>query len=396
VSPLRFVAGRVFFRHEPLPARPKRNTIPPESRAGCPPAVLSFEAEMPVGETETRIGPLLRRGMALGILLLAMLGAAPARAQDDVAEAARQARERKTAQQNSPHHVYTDEDLKRAKILTPEDASRALTSRTVPATPEKPQVEIGKTEQKPEQIQTQPSTQEQNQETPSLGEVARKYRQEKEARHAEEAAKRNEPSRYPLELPKESLAVSKAAVVGPLSAPMGSLRGDELHLARRPAPNLPPGVGSFRMSPFTPRLAVVPVAPHATAPLATLVASLQRKQVQAGDSWWKLAHLYLGDGSRWAELLRVNPGLSQDPRRLRAGTYVFVPQNARARAAPPGTQVTVRKGDTLWSLAREQLGCGGAWPALAAANPEITNVNQLQIGAKLRIPDGTGEVCPAR
>jgi len=343
---------------------------------------------MSVGELENRIAPPLRRGMAFAALLLAMLGTAPSRAQDvqDVAEAARQARERKAAQQNSPHHVYTDDDLKRTRILTQEDASRAMISRNAPATPEKAAVEIGKTGQKQEV--------EQDQEAPSLGEIARKYRQEKEARRAEEAAKKIEPSQYPLDLPNNSFAAPNAAV-DPISRPAGSLREDELRPAKRPVPNLAPGISNLRMSPFTPRREVMPSAPRADAPLSTLVASLQRKQVQAGDSWWKLAHQYLGNGSRWAELLRVNPGLSHDPRRLRAGTYVFVPQSARVRAAPPRSQVTVLKGNTPWSLAREQLGCGGAWPKLAAANPEITNFHQLQIGAKLSIPERTSAVCPA-
>src|SRR5260370_26104187 len=39
----------------------------------------------------------------------------------DVAEAARQEKARKDNQQKKPKHVYTDEDLKRAQILTPED-----------------------------------------------------------------------------------------------------------------------------------------------------------------------------------------------------------------------------------------------------------------------------------
>ena len=39
----------------------------------------------------------------------------------DVAEAARQEKTRKESQQKKPKHVYTDEDLKRAQILRPED-----------------------------------------------------------------------------------------------------------------------------------------------------------------------------------------------------------------------------------------------------------------------------------
>src|SRR6266851_6806042 len=42
----------------------------------------------------------------------------------DVAEAARQEQARKTSQQKKTKHVYTDEDLKRAQILTPEDRAQ--------------------------------------------------------------------------------------------------------------------------------------------------------------------------------------------------------------------------------------------------------------------------------
>ena len=58
-------------------------------------------------------------GMAL-IIALSTLGTFHASAQD-VADAARQERARKEAQQKKPRHVYTEDDLKRAQILTPED-----------------------------------------------------------------------------------------------------------------------------------------------------------------------------------------------------------------------------------------------------------------------------------
>ncbi len=154
-------------------------------------------------------------------------------------------------------------------------------------------------------------------------------------------------------------------------------------------------MAGLRVSPFVPRLAVVPSAPRGTKPLASIVPGLHRTQVQAGDSWWKLARRCLGEGARWGELLRVNPGRNPDPRRLLAGAYVFVPESPGGRAVLPGQLVAVRKGDTLWSLARAQLGCGGAWHQLAAANPQITNVNLLQIGAKLRIPGRSVALCPA-
>lgn len=311
-------------------------------------------------------------------LLCGALSAAPLRAQD-VAEAARQERERKAAKQNAPHHVYTEEDLKQNKILTEDDQSRVSARKAAPPAPEKKVVEPQVAEQKPEQ----------KQETESLGEVARRYRQEKAARQAEQAAKSESPTRYPLVLPNESLAAPKAEV----APESGSLRADELKsLPRMFAPKARNSFPS-RVSPFISRDAVVPRSPAANVPLAVLADSLRREKVQPGDSWWKLASRYLGKGSRWEELVRVNPGLSRDPNQLMAGTFVFVPQRLRARASPPGVQLVVQKGDTLWSLAREHLGCGQSWPQLAAANPGITQFKKLQIGAKLNLPQGQIPAC---
>src|SRR5262249_43062957 len=49
----------------------------------------------------------------------------------DVAEAARKARARKQ-KPATERHVYTNEDLRRSKILTPEDESRAAAAKEKP------------------------------------------------------------------------------------------------------------------------------------------------------------------------------------------------------------------------------------------------------------------------
>lgn len=339
--------------------------------------------------------PYLHRKIAVLALLGATLSAVPLCAQD-VAEAARQERERKAALQNAPHHVYTDEDLKRNKILTPEDASRVISRKENPPALEKQETAPQLAEK---QRETEPQVSEQNQDMVSLGEVARRYRQEKAARQPEQAAKNESPSRYALPLPSTSLATPKAMV----ALPAGSLRNDELKLAPPalvPAPraNAPAPRNNFpsRLSPFVPRDAVVPRSPAANVPLAVLAGSVHREKVQPGDSWWKLASRYLGKGSRWAELLRVNPGLSQDPHKLISGTLVFVPESLRPKKVPPGGQILVRKGDTLWSLAGEHLGCAQNWPQLAAANPEVTNFTKLQIGSKLCLPNSRKSACSVR
>jgi len=303
-------------------------------------------------------------------LLSGTLSAAALRAQD-VAEAARQARERRAAEQKSgQYHVYTEEDLKRAKILTLEDDTPVASRKATPPGQEKKNDEPQVAEKKKEG--QQPADQKADAQT--LGEVARRYRQEK--------AERQAPPRFPLDVRSNTLAAPK-----PLVDPgKGSLHEDELKPVPRTLAPAPRNNFPFRISPLAPRSAVVPRNPAAEVPLGVIAGSVQRRQVQPGDSWWKLASRYLGKGSRWEELLRVNPGLDRDPNKLRAGTFVFVPGSVHPRAAPPGAQIVVHKGDTLWSLAREHLGSGQRWTELAAANPEVTQFKKLQLGRKVNLP----------
>src|SRR6266576_3638795 len=66
------------------------------------------------------------RGVCFPAILItasAIFGAAQCSAQD-VAEAARQDRTQRESQQKKSKHVYTEQDLKRAQILTPEDRAQ--------------------------------------------------------------------------------------------------------------------------------------------------------------------------------------------------------------------------------------------------------------------------------
>jgi nucleoid-associated protein YgaU len=333
------------------------------------------------------------RKLIVCALLAAALGAVPVRSQgvpsQDVAEAARQERERKAKQAETPRHVYTDDDLKRTKILTPEDDNRVVSRKTNLVAPQKQ-------EQQPLQVAEKPQDNSSpGQATLSLGEVARRYREEKATRQAELTARNKEQkSRYPLEIANPSLAKPKPIV----KANVGSLREDELYPAKRSASVIPPVVrpaagAHSRISPFAPRNPLAPLKSQPNLPVARVASSAGKKQVRRGDSWWRLAQRYLGEGSHWQEIWRANPGLGHDPNWLAAGTMVFVPAGSSRRSSPPGTQITVRPGDTLWSLAREHLGCAVSWPALAAANPEVTNYTKLQIGTRLRLPTGPQSAC---
>src|SRR5690348_11725288 len=110
---------------------------------------------------------LLGTAMLAGAPLLSAQSSDSQQASQDVAEAARQERARKQ-QAAGERHVHTNEDLRRSKILTPDDQSRAATAK-----------------EKRQQLApaAQPETQplDANSTTPQepLGDVARRYRNAK-------------------------------------------------------------------------------------------------------------------------------------------------------------------------------------------------------------------------
>jgi len=129
--------------------------------------------------------------------------------------------------------------------------------------------------------------------------------------------------------------------------------------------------------------AASPLAPSAVSPVRTI-------RVAPGDSLWKIARENLGRGSRWPELLSANPILS-DPLRLRAGSELSLPA-ARSVASPNGTvrrgvrTIKVQRGDTLWSLAKANLGRASRWPCLAAANSSVSDASRIFAGQELILP----------
>jgi LysM repeat protein len=132
-----------------------------------------------------------------------------------------------------------------------------------------------------------------------------------------------------------------------------------------------------------------PVANSAT--VVTRVSTQKTVSVQRGDSLWKLAQQNLGRGNRWPELVAVNPSIA-NPNQIRAGAELMLPTVAAtpvsARNAVNGTAATlkVRKGDTLWKLAKAYLGRSSAWPCLAAANPSLSDPNRIYEGQNLILP----------
>src|SRR5580704_18289556 len=207
---------------------------------------------MPLQPRRTGAGKISRsnRFTAPAILFLsfAAFGATISRAQDQqdqsVAEAARQERTRKQEQQKSAKHVYTEEDLKHANILTPEDRAQieakknecAQKNNCAPAAPQNP-----------------PAALDANSQTPgtSLGEVARQLRKQKELQALK--PKQTEPFHLPFETPAlASPILPERPAVRPPAQPV--LR------PKTSSPKMPSNV--FRRDPFS----AVPVRPEVRRP----------------------------------------------------------------------------------------------------------------------------------
>jgi nucleoid-associated protein YgaU len=332
-------------------------------------------------------GPSLRLGLpGLLIFCFSVVGAAQSLAQtqqdqtqqdQDVAKAARQERARKQTHQKKSKHVYTAEDLKRDQILTPEDRAQveAKKHQPAPAGAQQPQDAFDAQSLSPDA---------------PLGDVARRFQRQKDSQKLQRSTQFN------LPLPEAPALASPKPPVQPLRPPIILIeptRPRELGPFRPPVRRspferprmLPPALATPRsMSPVVP-VPRHPVAPQPApvAPAAPAPARANIVTVQSGDSLWKIATEQLGNGLRWHELLSVNPGI-RNPDHIEAGSQIVLPTSVSTQRT--STKYTVRKGDSLWSIAQAQLGHATSWSCIAQANPSILDANFIREGQILSVP----------
>lgn len=133
---------------------------------------------------------------------------------------------------------------------------------------------------------------------------------------------------------------------------------------------------------------------------------LPRYTVARHDTLWGIAERHLGEGTRWRDILALNPRLD-DPDHLESGWLLVLPADATGLNPPPaaegvGRVVTVAPGDTLWDLAQTHLGDGRRHTDLYAANagraqPDggvLTDPDLIRPGWQLRIPGTADEPSP--
>ncbi|MCL6560644.1 MAG: LysM peptidoglycan-binding domain-containing protein [Firmicutes bacterium] len=101
--------------------------------------------------------------------------------------------------------------------------------------------------------------------------------------------------------------------------------------------------------------------------------------IRPGDTFFSLARRF---GTTVDALIAANPGV--DPDRLQIGQVICLPPGIPGPIpCPGGTVYRVRAGDTLFSIGQR---FGVSLQEMIAANPQLTNPDQLQIGEAICIP----------
>jgi nucleoid-associated protein YgaU len=395
----------------------------------------------------------LRRGRGCVLLILIALMPVAGRAQD-VAEAARQEKARRAAQGTRQSHVYTNEDLQKAEILSREE-SAAVEARKKNSDGASESTSAATPRAKPAANAAASDAEEKVVASESLGEVARRYRRGKAVRQAERASANLPASQFHLhvrtpalaEIAPRSVLSVPVTVEGP-AAKNGAKNSDapakrdpfvrptlgRLEIANRPATN---GLRTaFPHALLGGTAAKEIVAPNATGANAVVraantgadaVAGTTRSNrapamiasgipipsrpssklvlaphavgsvvVRAGDSLWSLSRRYSGVGARWRGWLAANPGIEE--KRLRPGTRLVrpgIPPTENVGSVSTGANLvktfTVRAGDSFWKIAAGHYGNGRFWPCIARANAEWRDVEKIYPGQVLMVPAACGK-----
>ncbi len=100
--------------------------------------------------------------------------------------------------------------------------------------------------------------------------------------------------------------------------------------------------------------------------------------VAPGDELWSIAERELGAGVRWREIVSLN-GLTGS--RITPGMVLRLPE-----MDPPGT-IEVELGDTLWSIAEEELDNPRRWPEIGDLNKDVLpDPDVLTEGLRIKLP----------
>ncbi|WP_295695406.1 LysM peptidoglycan-binding domain-containing protein [Lapillicoccus sp.] len=141
--------------------------------------------------------------------------------------------------------------------------------------------------------------------------------------------------------------------------------------------------------------ATLPAATTETASTQTTQATRRTYTVRPGDSLSRIASTQLGHAGRWPEIAALNPSVAGDPDLIHAGTVLHLPAGAPGEPGRSAARTyTVRAGDTLSAIARDQLGDARQYPAIFTASRDtvqpggvhLSDPDRIDIGQRLTIP----------
>jgi LysM repeat protein len=142
-----------------------------------------------------------------------------------------------------------------------------------------------------------------------------------------------------------------------------------------------------------------PMPPALAAPRAERVDDNGHPHfVQAGDDLWSLAERYYGDGRDWRKIAAANPTvLTGGPDRLQIGWRLTIPDLDDYSRHEGQRMITVRRGDTLSSIAERELGAAAHWTDVFQANrAQLSDPDELAVGMRLLVPQPKKSPAKAR
>jgi nucleoid-associated protein YgaU len=113
--------------------------------------------------------------------------------------------------------------------------------------------------------------------------------------------------------------------------------------------------------------------------------------IRAGDCLWNIAKNQLGDALKWQDIFNANKDiLGSNPDLIHPGTTINLP--GQDVAAHNASNYVVKSGDSLWKISQDLLGDGSRWNELYQANASIIGDNPRLImpGQELTIPGMDG------
>ena len=168
---------------------------------------------------------------------------------------------------------------------------------------------------------------------------------------------------------------------------------------------------------------LIPADPHAQPDRVLPISQTKSYVVQAGDNLNKIAAKTMGSSTKATRdaILKANPKLAANPNKLIAGESLTIPSAATpAPTAPTNTGVAilplvpvkppekpvaksadtrvastnvyiVKEGDnSLWGIAREQVGTPQAIPAIKELNKDVLKGGDIiRVGMRLKMPAKT-------